>query len=198
MALKQVLRNKPTTLTREIIMPIQNISQSFKVVAASALILGLSACATSAPQNNVLDVQNQLFSGIESSKYDGSSLKARSAEDPICLQFYANGTQYVTQNTASGGTSFAKTLALAGAASGGIASIGIGSAFLETAIAGTANQVVYQGGQKVLDNNQNAKPDPIADVNARAGALGCPPMSMATIKASKEAAKALKKKDKES
>ena len=88
---------------------------------------------------------------------------------------------------------------LAGAASGGVASVGIGSGFLEAALAGTANQVVFQGGNSALDKlGANASDEDVLGVAARQ--IGCPEPDVATLKASqkaaKKAAKAAKKKAK--
>jgi hypothetical protein len=83
-----------------------------------------------------------------------SAIRA-STLNPTCAQFNMNTLLYAAKpNTPGFGTGLMKTLLLgtvAGAASGGIASLGIGSAFLETAVAGTANQLVFNGARPVVD-----------------------------------------------
>ncbi len=79
--------------------------------------------------------------------------------DPTCGQFSMNtlafaATPELPTGGASLGTGILKTLimgTIAGAASGGVASLGIGSAFIETAVAGTANQIVFNGTRPIVD-----------------------------------------------
>lgn len=78
-----------------------------------------------------------------------------STSNPTCAQFNMNALLFSARPETPGfGTGLMKTVLLgtvAGAASGGVASLGIASAFLETAIAGTVNQVVFSGARPVAD-----------------------------------------------
>ena len=172
----------------------------FKTTALTALALTVTACQTTAAPVVTATPQQQLYSSISPSLYDGTrTLETRSAEDPTCLQYYSNATQYITTNKTGSGAAMGivKTIGLgmlAGVAGGAVTGLGIGSGFLETAVAGTANQVVYQGGQKALDTTSDPQAaDPIVTANELGEAIGCPPITKATMKASKKAAKAFKK-----
>ena len=168
--------------------------------ALTAIALTLTACqTTAAPAPVAATPQQQLFSSISPSIYNGTlTVQNRTAEDQVCLQFYNNAAGYIARNTTSSGAGMGilKTVALgvlAGAASGGVGALGIGSAFLETAAASTANQIVFQGGQKVLDGQ--AKPDaadPMVNVAASAQAIGCPALTKETLKAAQNSLKAKK------
>ncbi len=79
--------------------------------------------------------------------------------DETCGQFNMNALAFAAvpslpEGKQSVSTSILKTLIMgtvAGAASGGVASLGIGSAFLETMAVGTANQLVFNGTRPVVD-----------------------------------------------
>ena len=175
-----------------------------KTLAVTAMALTVSACqTTAAPAPVAATPQQQLFSSIAPSVYDGTlSARSRSAEDQVCTQFYSNAAGYIARNSTSSGAGMGilKTMALgvlAGAASGGVSALGIGSAFLETAAASTANQIVFQGGQKILDGKaEPAGTDPMVNVTSSAQALGCPALTKDTLKAAQKALKL--KKDSES
>lgn len=170
-----------------------------KITALTTLTFAAAACQTTGPTATSATPQQQLFSSIQASKYDGTlAAMQRTAEDPVCLQFYGNAAQYLARNKSSGGGSgIIKTVGLgilAGVASGGVSAIGIGSAFIETAVASTANQIVFQGGQKILSDTAGPKTaDPMLNVSASAERLGCPALTKASLKASKKAMKSLKK-----
>ena len=180
------------------------------ITALSIATLSLSACATYGPHSadetpQKMTTSDMLFAGISDDKItvDGESPNELSAQSPTCLTFYKNSVGYMARpQGAKHAKNFGKTLALgllAGAASGGVASMGIGSGFLEAALAGTANQVVFQGGNTALDKLGANVSDEDKLVVA-ASKIGCPEPDMAatkaTKKASKEAAKALKKQKK--
>lgn len=180
------------------------------ITALSIATLSLSACATYGPHGvdetpQKMTSSEILFSGISEDKItlDGVSPNDLSEQNPTCLTFYKNSLGYMARpQGAKRAKSFGKTLALgllAGAASGGVASMGIGSGFLEAAIAGTANQVVFQGGNTALDKlGVNASDEDKISVAAKQ--IGCPEPDVAAMKlsnkASKKAAKAMKKKTK--
>ena len=79
--------------------------------------------------------------------------------DEACGQFNMNALAYAAgpelpEGKQSLGTGIVKTLVMgtiAGAASGGVASLGIGSGFLEAMAIGTANQMVFNGSKPVVD-----------------------------------------------
>lgn len=169
-----------------------------KLAAITAFTLTVTACqTTAAPSPVAATPQQQLFSSISPSIYDGTlAAQSRSAEDQVCVQFYNNAAGYIARNSTSSGAGMGilKTVALgvlAGAASGGVGALGIGSAFLETAAASTANQVVFQGGQKVLEGQAKSDaPDPMVNVAASAQAVGCPALTKETLKAAQKSLKA--------
>ena len=76
-----------------------------------------------------------------------------------CGQFNMNALAYAAspelpEGKQSLGTGIVKTLVMgtiAGAASGGVASLGIGSSFLEAMAVGTTNQLVFSGTRPVVD-----------------------------------------------
>lgn len=180
------------------------------VTVISLATLSLSACATYAPHAadetpQKMSTSEMLFAGISEDKIttDGVSANNLSVQNPTCLTFYKNAASYIARpQGAKRAKGFGKTLALgllAGAASGGVASMGIGSGFLEAALAGTANQVVFQGGNAALDKlGANVSDEDKLGLAARQ--IGCPEPDMAALKASKKAAekaaKAMKKQAK--
>jgi len=180
------------------------------ITALSIATLSLSACATYAPHAadetpQKMTTSEMLFAGIPAEKItvDGVSPNTLSEQSPTCLTFYKNSVSYMARPQGTKrAKSFGKTLALgllAGAASGGVASMGIGSGFLEAALAGTANQVVFQGGNTALDKlGANASDED--KLSVAAGQIGCPEPDVAAMKASrkasKKAAKEMKKKAK--
>ena len=177
--------------------------KNFAVTALSIAALSLSACATVAPHGadetpQKLTSSDSLLAGIEADKItiDGVSPNKLSETNSTCLKFYANTAQYMARpQGAAYAKGFGKTILLgllAGAASGGVASAGIGSAFLETAVAGTVNQVVFQGGNAALNKVGG---DSDADVVAQAAnQVGCPKPDLETLKAAQKASKKAAKK----
>lgn len=169
-----------------------------KTAALTAAALAVTACQTAAPPAQVSATpQQQLFSSISPSIYDGTlAASNRTAEDLVCAQFYKNSVGYIARNTTSSGagTGILKTMALgmlAGVASGGVSALGIGSTFLETAAASTANQVVFQGGQAILDGGDDApaSADPMVNVASAAQVIGCPAPTKDILKTAKKALK---------
>lgn len=180
------------------------------LTAISITTLSLSACATYAPHGvdetpQKMTSSDMLLAGIAADKItlDGPSPNKLGEGNPTCLKFYSNTLSYMSRpQGAARAKSFGTTLALgllAGAASGGVASLGIGSGFLEAALAGTANQVAFQGGKTALDKVGAGGGDE-DKIGLAASQIGCPKPDMAAMKASKKAskkaAKALKKKEK--
>jgi len=172
------------------------MSHSFKHCAVITLTLAsLAACqTTNTAKESPKDI---LFAGVSEKV---NPVSKRSAEDPTCLTFYGNATQYIAQPDGKKmATGFAKTLALgalSGIAAGGVGAIGISSSFVELALASTANQVVYKGGEKALDKMTGAEGalTPVEEIEDAASELGCPPPSKAAMKGAKKATKAMKKK----
>lgn len=176
--------------------------KTLTLTLSSIAILSLTACQTTGTAQATSEM---LYSGIATEKIsseDVSPLKL-SAENQTCLKFYGNTTKYAMRPKGKERAgNFGKTIVLgllAGAASGGVASMGISSAFLETAVAGTANQIVFQGGKSALDKatGEDEKLSDQEEIELAAAKLGCPAPSKAAMKASKKAAKALGKEKKE-
>ena len=179
------------------------------ITALSIATLSLTACATHAPHgvdetpqklSKVLS-GDLLLAGIDADKIsaDGVSVGSLSSQNPVCQTFNKNAMSFaevvisqanVVPKPPGGGfgTNLLKTLAfgtLAGAASGGVGSLGISSSFLEFALAGAANQVVYQGsdaafnavtssaGNKGLEGAAEII-SPYQKIQAAASQIGCP------------------------
>jgi len=170
-----------------------------KYAFIGAAMLTLTACQTTSAEKQT--PQEILFAGVTDKT---NPVSKRSAEDPTCLKFYSNATQYVTKpDGKKAAAGFAKTLALgalSGAAAGGIGAIGISSSFLELPLASSASQVVFKGGETALDKVTGTENTltPIEEIEDAASELGCPPPSKATMKGAKKAAKAMKKADDDS
>ena len=190
------------------------------VTALSIAALSLSACATYAP--HAVDEKPQklskvlsgdlLLAGIDADKIsvDGVTAPRLSSLDPVCQTFNTNAAKFaevvvsqanVLPKPPGGGfgTNLLKTIAfgtVAGAASGGVGSLGIGSSFLELALAGAANQVVFQGssaaydavtskiGAKGLEKGLEGAAgilSPYQKVQAAAAQIGCPAPGLTTL-----------------
>jgi hypothetical protein len=189
--------------------------------ALSLAALSLSACATYAP--HAVDEKPQklskvlsgdlLLAGIDADKIsvDGVTAPRLSSLDPVCQTFNTNAAKFaevvvsqanVLPKPPGGGfgTNLLKTVAfgtLAGAASGGVGSLGIGSSFLELALAGAANQVVFQGSNAAYEavTSKMGKKDvelggvagaavalsPYQKVQAAAAQIGCPAPGLTTL-----------------
>ncbi len=189
----------------------------FTITALSLATLSLSACATYAPHaadetpvklSKVLS-GDTLLMGIDADKIsaDGVTAPRLSSLDPGCQTFNTNAAKFaevvvsqVNLPKAPGGglgTNLLKTVAfgtLAGAASGGVGSLGIGSSFLELALAGAANQVVFQGSNAAYEavTSKMGKKDleiggvggmlsPYAKIQEAAAQIGCPAPGMAAL-----------------
>lgn len=142
--------------------------KTLSLTVSSLLIVSLSACSTLSSKPEDL-----LFGGISPDKIapakvaavdpeaglDAMNIAERrirsSVSNPTCAQFNMNALAFAAAPEVPGfGTDIIKTIIMgtvAGAASGGIASVGIGSAFVETAVAGTTNQIVFNGVKPVVD-----------------------------------------------
>ena len=179
----------------------------------SLAVLSLAACSTTSPEDTLL-------SGISDDKIKTTTVSAddvgtvtssaaRLAEsqirgsvyNPTCAQFNMNALALsATPTTPSAGTGLMKTIALgviAGVASGGVASLGIGSAFVEATAVGTANQVIFNGATPIVDK---VIPDSSVGLTERGIALqdsaervGCPNPTWAQELSPKEAAALLAK-----
>ncbi len=190
--------------------------KNFAVIALSIAALSLTACATRAP--HAVDETPQklskvlsgdlLLAGIDADTIsaDGISASSLSSQNPACQTFNKNAAKFaevvisqanVVPKPPGGGlgTNLLKTIAfgtLAGAASGGVGSVGIGSAFLELALAGAANQVVFQGsnaaynaatssaGKKGLEGAAEIIP-PYQKIQTAAAQIGCPAPGITTL-----------------
>ena len=142
--------------------------KTLSLTVSSLLIMSLSACSTLSAKP-----ENLLFGGIPADKIAPAKVAAvdpeegldamniaenrirSSVSNPTCAQFNMNALAFAAAPEVPGfGTDIIKTIIMgtvAGAASGGIASLGIGSAFIETAVAGTTNQIVFNGVRPVVD-----------------------------------------------
>jgi len=153
--------------------------KTLTIAALSIATLSLSACATYAPHgadDEAIKISKNfkpsdiLLAGIPSDKLslDGVSPRKLGLQDPTCVTFYKNAASFAKIPAAKLpgapgvpglgggglGVNLLKTIALgtvAGAASGGVGSLGIGSSFLELALSGAANQVVFQGSNAALN-----------------------------------------------
>lgn len=159
-------------------------------------VMILSACQTTA-------APNALYSGIDPNTQAGIT---RSAQSPICVQFYSNAAVQSAQPAAAGGgigTGLIKTIGLgilSGVASGGVGALGISSNFVELAMASAANQVVYQGGSAILDGDASTAEasGPSADIVEAASVLGCPVPTESVLAGAVQAVAALGLDNKES
>ncbi len=127
--------------------------------------------------------------------------------DPTCGQFSMNALAFAStpelpEGGASFGTGLMKTIllgTLAGAASGGVASLGIGSAFVETAVAGTANQIVFNSSGPLVDKVvpdigvSVTSAEKVAEINTAAQRLGCAEPAWVNTLSTTEAAALLAK-----
>ena len=176
-----------------------------KTLILGVAALSLCACQTTAP---ISSPSETLLADIDTSTVSqaGTTTLLKSS-DPTCLTFYKNTSAFVAQPAALSagaptGPSFGSTLlktvvlgTLAGAVSGGVASVGIGSSFAEAALIGTASQVTYNAGDTVYDNivgttNVPETPEvpvlePMQEIEKAAGVLGCPAPDTAAIAALK-------------
>lgn len=138
--------------------------QTFKASPEEALFAGIAADKIApAPSASSSDGGTASGLGLDGAALDITSPEYKLAEsqirastsNPTCAQFNMNALLFAARPETPGfGTGLMKTIFLgtvAGAASGGVASLGIASPFLETAIAGTVNQVVFSGARPVAD-----------------------------------------------
>ena len=124
-----------------------------------------------------------------------SQIKA-SASNPTCAQFNVNTLAFISRpETPSFGTGLMKTIVMgtiAGAASGGIASLGIGSSFVEAAVVGTANQVVFQTSEpyvdKIIPDVSIGGSEKELEIKEAADRVGCPYPEWVSTLSPKEAA----------
>lgn len=182
----------------------------------SLAALSLSACATYAP--HTVDEKPQklskllsgdlLLAGIDADKIsaDGVSVGRLSSLDPVCQTFNQNSAKFAEVLISQAnigpkppggglGTNLLKTIAfgtVAGAASGGVGSLGIGSSFLELALAGAANQVVFQGSNAAYDavtskigkkglEGAAGMISPYEKIQGAAAQIGCPAPGIAAL-----------------
>jgi len=160
---------------------------------SSMAVLALTACQTTGA---VKSADELLFSAIPAEKIstEGAAISQLSTSNPTCVSFYQNAAKFaglpeVAPKAPGGGfgVGLLKTIAfgtVAGAASGGVGSLGIGSSFLELALAGAANQVVFQGSNAAFNavtGDGGAKVagelpalSPLSQIEAAAAKIGCP------------------------
>ena len=165
-----------------------NITRNIFLTTAA---LTLVACQTTGSATNK---DEMLFAGIEDQRAtETQAAPSRDEDSTTCLRFYANATQFAAQPQGSGfAKSLLKTVAigtLSGVASGGVAAVGISSAFVEAALIGTTSQVVYQTADQGWDKAfGKPKVDPVTEISSAASEVGCPPPSDAALKASESLA----------
>lgn len=164
-------------------------SHIFRTIFLSSAALTLVACQTLGSGGTKDEI---LFAGLEDKRAtETQAAPSRDEDSTTCLRFYANATKYAAQpQGASFASGLMKTVAIgtiSGIASGGVAALGISSAFVEAAVIGTTSQVVYttadQGWDKAFGKNEAV--DPVTEISASAQEVGCPPPSDAALKASK-------------
>ena len=139
------------------------------------------------------------------SKLAESQIRA-SASNPTCAQFNVNALAFAAKPETPGfGMGLLKTIALgtvAGFAGGGVSSLGIGSAFLESTAIGTANQVVFSAADplvdKVIPDGTIGGSDKELAIKAAAQRVGCSNPSWASTLNPLEAAALSSKLNKES
>ncbi len=174
-----------------------------KHLILGAALLSLSACQTTSGVNVANDV---LLSDIAAPDISTASAPVLlSTSNPTCLKFYENTAAFAAMPAADlsapKGPSFGSQLmrtvvlgTLSGVASGGVAALGIESSFAQAALAGTANQVVYQAGGTVYDKIVKTEmPDPavpavpaltpMQEIEKAANLIGCPAPDAASIAA---------------
>lgn len=179
--------------------------KKLKLTLTSMAILALTACQTTSP---AIPSDAMLLSSIPAEKISpaGAAKTQLSSTNPTCVEFYKNSAVFaeaykdqlgVAPKAAGGGFGggLLKTVALgtlAGAASGGVGSLGIGSSFLELALASTASQVVFQGSNEALDAISKNKAEgelagaaesvsPLAQIETAAAKIGCPAPDAAAL-----------------
>jgi len=181
--------------------------KALKLTLTSMAVLALTACSTTGA---VLPSEDMLLSSIPAEKITpaGAAITQLSTANPTCVEFYKNTATFAEALKAQAdivpkapgggfGSSLLKTIALgtvAGAASGGIGSLGIGSSFLEIALASSASQVVFQGGNAALNAVTNkgaeeaiegaaaaASVSPLDQIALAAAKLGCPAPDAASL-----------------
>ena len=169
--------------------------KTLSLTLTSLAALSLTACSSLST-----DPANLLFAGIPAEKVAAAPEVAVDAEEglnamniaerrirestsnPTCAQFNMNALAFAAAPEVPGfGTDIIKTIIMgtvAGAAGGGVAALGISSNFIETAVAGTVNQVVFNGVKPVVDK---VVPDltvggseKTAAMKASAERVGCP------------------------
>ena len=148
------------------------MTRSFSALALSTVLLvGLSACAT-APKAETLTAG---ISPTEIGKplVDG---QLRAETDPVCVSFYKNAKTFVAEsNKPNPGGQFFKTIgisALAGIATGGIASAGIGSTVGQVVAQTTTSAAIYQGSNIAL--NGAKKSGVQSKISTAAEQVSCP------------------------
>ena len=167
--------------------------KTLSLTLTSLAVLSLTACSS-------LNPENALFAGIPAEKVAAAPEVAVDAEEglnamniaerrirestsnPTCAQFNMNALAFAAAPEVPGfGTEIIKTVILgtvAGAAGGGVAALGISSNFIETAVAGTVNQVVYNGARPVVDkvipDRTVGGSEKTATLKTSAERVGCP------------------------
>ena len=142
--------------------------KTLSLTLTSLAALSLTACSSLST-----DPANLLFAGIPAEKVAAAPEVTVDAEEglnamniaerrirestsnPTCAQFNMNALAFAAAPEVPGfGTDIIETVILgtvASEAGGGVAALGISSNFIETAVAGTVNQVVYNGARPVVD-----------------------------------------------
>jgi len=144
-----------------------------------ALLAGIPADKISPVVEEVAGVDGAADVSSPALLLAASQIRASGA-NPTCGQFNMNSLSYIANPTGAGmGTGILKTVitgALAGVASGGVSSLGIGNSFLENTVAGTVNQVVFNTAKPAIDSVFPAaeSTETMAEIIAAADRIGCP------------------------
>lgn len=178
--------------------------KTLSLTLASLAMLSLTACSTLSPNPERALLSGIAAENIKPAPLSAEELAAAngtsgidltpphislaesqiraSASNPTCAQFNVNTLAFAARpETPSFGTGLMKTVimgTIAGAASGGVASLGIGSTFIESAVVGTANQVVFQTSEpyvdKVIPDVGFTGTEKELEIKEAADRVGCP------------------------
>lgn len=104
-----------------------------------------------------------------------------SGVNPVCGRFNMNSLAAISKPNAGSipGAGILKIVAagvVSGVAGGAVSELGIGSRFVESAVAGTVNQVVYSASRPIIDKvlPSGQEPDTINKIYETADRVNCP------------------------
>jgi len=189
----------------------------FSLTLASLAVISLAACSTLSPNPEKALLANIAEENIKPAPLSAEEVAAAnaasgidvtpphialaesqiraSASNPTCAQFNVNTLAFIARpETPSFGTGLMKTIVMgtiAGAASGGVASLGIASTFIESAVVGTANQVIFSASEpyvdKVIPDASIGGSEKELEIKEAADRVGCPYPEWATTLSPTEA-----------